>query len=97
MGAGIHGGFGETGGSPSSQSKNQSLPTNDAQLKHIFSGKNGHLSDTPENRNRLPTLQMIEANSLVKINMVILGMRKSTKMVRKHGFVIKTERSMKAG
>ena len=41
MGAGIHGGFGGTNGSLSGKGKSQSLPTKEAQLKHIFSGKNG--------------------------------------------------------
>lgn len=39
MGAGIHGGFGGTNGSLSGKGKSQSLPTKEAQLKHIFSGK----------------------------------------------------------
>lgn len=30
-----------------------SLPKHDAQLRHIFSGENGHLTDTPSNRQRL--------------------------------------------
>lgn len=33
-----------------------SLPKNDAQLKHIFRGKDGHLSDTPDNRKTLYNL-----------------------------------------
>ncbi|MBR0424727.1 MAG: filamentous hemagglutinin family protein [Clostridia bacterium] len=56
MGAGIHGGFGGTNGSLSGKGKSQSLPTKEAQLKHIFSGKNGHLTDTPANRSRLINL-----------------------------------------
>lgn len=34
----------------------QSLPEGEAQLRHIFSGKEGHLSDTPENRKLLVDL-----------------------------------------
>ena len=56
MGAGFHGGFGGTNGANGSGGGNQSLPKNDSQLKHIFSGKNGHLSDTPANRKLLSDL-----------------------------------------
>ena len=56
MGAGFHGGFGGTKGANGSGGGNQSLPKNDSQLKHIFSGKNGHLSDTPANRKLLSDL-----------------------------------------
>ena len=56
MGAGFHGGFGGTNGSNGNSGGKQSLPKNDAQLKHIFSGKNGHLSDTPANRKLLTDL-----------------------------------------
>lgn len=50
MGAGFHGGFGGTKGAKDNIGGRQSLPKNNAQLKHIFSGKNGHFSDTPANR-----------------------------------------------
>lgn len=33
-----------------------SLPSDDSQLKHIFRNAEGHLSDTPENRRKLVTL-----------------------------------------
>lgn len=54
MGTGLHGGFGNTEGSKR-QEKNSlhSLPRNDAQIKHIFSGKEGHFEDTPSNRRLL--------------------------------------------
>ena len=32
------------------------LPTNDSQLKHIFDEREGHISDTPENRKMLKDL-----------------------------------------
>jgi hypothetical protein len=57
MGAGFHGGFGNTKGAKDGPGKSkQSLPKNKAQLKHIFSGKEGHLSDTPANRRMLVKL-----------------------------------------
>lgn len=57
MGAGIHGGFGEnTHGAKEHHGNGQALPKNESQLKHIFSGKDGHLSDTPSNRKLLHDL-----------------------------------------
>lgn len=50
MGAGLHGGFGNTEGAKKQNDEKQTLPQNEAQLKHIFSGKEGHLSDTAANR-----------------------------------------------
>lgn len=52
MGTGIHGGFGNTNHEKPLSGKNL-LPKDDSQLKHIFSGKEGHLCDTPENRKLL--------------------------------------------
>lgn len=56
MGTGFHGGFGSTKGAKDQNISKQSLPKNDAQLKHIFSGKEGHLNDTPANRRLLTNL-----------------------------------------
>ena len=49
MGAGFHGKFNNTKGAKEAANARQSLPQNNAQLKHIFSGKDGHLTDTPQN------------------------------------------------
>lgn len=79
MGAGYHGGFGNTKGSKKQdkrESNSQSLPKNDAQIKHIFSGKEGHLEDTPSNRKLLTIWQIIKKNLLVLINTEIHGMLK---------------------
>ena len=74
MGAGIHGGFGNTKGSKEAKTETETLsinvnntnntgvengtklPTNDSQLKHIFSNREGHFSDTPDNRKLLTNL-----------------------------------------
>lgn len=59
MGTGYHGGFGNTEGSKIEDKRErntQSLPENNAQIKHIFSGKEGHLEDTPSNRKLLTDL-----------------------------------------
>ena len=55
MGAGVHGGFRKPAGKKmkASQSKRVELPENDSQIKHIFGNREGHLPDTPENRNTL--------------------------------------------
>lgn len=56
MGAGVHGGFGTTKGAQNQSGSAISLPKNDAQLKHFFSGKAGHLNDTSANRKLLTDL-----------------------------------------
>ena len=56
MGAGFHGKFNNTKGAKEAANTRQSLPQNNAQLKHIFSGKDGHLTDTPQNRQLLSDL-----------------------------------------
>lgn len=65
MGTGIHGGFGPTRGVQDDiiihgipdmiqgDVIEIQLPSNDAQIRHIFSDREGHLSDTPENRKKL--------------------------------------------
>jgi hypothetical protein len=59
MGAGFHGGFGNTQGSQKEDNQvnqKQHLPKDESQLKHIFKDKPGHLKDTPENRKTLVKL-----------------------------------------
>ena len=56
MGAGFQGKFKNTRGAKEAANTRQSLPQNNAQLKHIFSGKDGHLTDTPQNRQLLSDL-----------------------------------------
>ena len=64
MGAGRHGGFGQTIGctrqsfvaSRKAKLTDVSLPNNDAQIGHIFGNRPGHLPDTPKNRKRLVDL-----------------------------------------
>lgn len=57
MGTGYHGGFGQTSrNQEESMQKKQKLPENEAQVKHIFSGKEGHFIDTPQNREILVEL-----------------------------------------
>lgn len=54
MGAGFYGNFGQTKGAR--KHKTPSLPPNESQLKHIFGNREGHLPDTPENRDALVNL-----------------------------------------
>lgn len=64
MGTGFHGGFGHTIGcsrrdyviSCKVEIQDVSLPSNEAQLNHIFGIRPGHFPDTPENRKRLVKL-----------------------------------------
>lgn len=59
MGAGFHGGFGNTHGSKKEDNQadqKQHLPKDESQLKHIFKDKPGHLKDTPKNRKMLVEL-----------------------------------------
>ncbi len=53
MGAGYHGGFGNTKGA---SNEAVSLPTDKSQLSHIFGNRPGHLPDTPANRALLENL-----------------------------------------
>lgn len=53
MGAGFHGGFGNTEGAKRQKNRAKVLPENGAQIKHTFSGKEGHFDDTPYNRKLL--------------------------------------------
>lgn len=67
MGAGYHGGFGHTQGAKDQDSNvRQSLPKNEAQIKHIFSGEEGHFSDTPKNRKILLDLANNESRFIGK-------------------------------
>ena len=59
MGTGFYGGFNNTQGSKEVEKQAQQvqyLPSEESQLKHIFTDKQGHLTDTPENRHLLVTL-----------------------------------------
>ncbi len=58
MGTGNYGGFGKTTGAKnnSNEGRNISLPMNDSQLIHIFSGKEGHYSNTKTNQKILLNL-----------------------------------------
>lgn len=61
MGAGKHGGFGNTSGKTKAPEipntdGSVSLPKEKAQLKHIFGDREGHLTDTPYHRKQLKNL-----------------------------------------
>ena len=67
MGAGTHGGFGDTKGARGNnlpqneidhkENNNEvSLPTGDSQIRHIFGKRDGHLPDTEANRKLLTDL-----------------------------------------
>ena len=64
MGAGYHGGFGQTIGCSVQrfvlyhkvELSKITLPPNNPQLGHIFGNRLGHLPDTPENRKKLENL-----------------------------------------
>ncbi len=53
MGTGISKLYRNTVGAKESSSNTVELPKNNAQLKHIFSDRDGHLPDSPENRRLL--------------------------------------------
>lgn len=55
MGTGIHGGFGK-GTRGARDATPVTLPKNEAQLMHIFSDRQGHLSNTPQSRKMLQDL-----------------------------------------
>ena len=60
----FHGANGKGGGTfnQTVNSLTNKLPTNDSQIKHIFRPKEGHLSDTPENRKLIETTANDPAN-----------------------------------
>ena len=65
----FHGTNGKGGGTPQENTSNQNVnsltnkfPPNDSQIKHIFRPKEGHLSDTPENRKLIETTANDPAN-----------------------------------
>lgn len=68
MGTGYFGGFGSgiIGSKEQHETEKHSLPKGEAQLRHIFSGKEGHLSDTPENRQLLVDLSNNESKYVGK-------------------------------
>ena len=95
MGAGFHGKFNNTKGAKEAANTRQSLPQNNAQLKHIFSGKDGHLTDTPQNRQLLSDLANDTSKLAGKDSMETHGISKPQKKDFKIGFAIKTEQLMK--
>ena len=98
MGAGFHGKFNNTKGAKEAANTRQSLPQNNAQLKHIFSGKDGHLTDTPQNRQLLSDLandtislqeKIIKKTRLTYDNITVQLSKKNTrfqyKLIKKGG------------
>ena len=55
MGAGTEPSFGNTKGSANQQSAGDDikLPSQEAQIKHIFANREGHLTDSPDNREKV--------------------------------------------
>lgn len=60
MGTGLHGGFGNTNGNNSPDEVK--LPQDPSQLDHIFGNREGHLPDTPGNRDALVNLANDNSN-----------------------------------
>ena len=77
MGRYSNSGFGHgTGGSPQGtlgqnyydhviNNLTNKFPPNDSQIKHIFRPKEGHLSDTPENRKLIETVANIKIRGVI--------------------------------
>jgi hypothetical protein len=74
--------------SPSSGGDAKStLPTNEARIRHMFraSRKGGHLSDTPENRQRLVDMANDRSGSSERTSTVTLGMVRNWQTALKYG------------